>query len=499
MYRVDLYARVRQACRVKGMSTREASRVFGVDRKTVRKMLSFSVPPGYRRSAPPRRPKLDPFTGIIEGILEDDRTNHRKQRHTAKRIFDRLRDEYGFTGGYTIVKDYVRERRLRSREMFVPLVHSPGHAQADFGEAMAVIGGVARKVHFLAFDLPHSDGCFVKAYPAETTEAFCDGHNAAFAFFDGVPVSILYDNTKLAVARILGDGKRQRTRVFTELQSHYLFEDRFGRPGKGNDKGKVEGLVGFIRRNFLVPVPRAESFDALNDALVEQCRRRQAARLRGHKETIGERLERDRQVLLPLPPAPYDACDKRPGRVNSLSLVRYRSNDYSAPVTYGHREVLIRGYVDEVVISCGAEVIARHRRSYDSEDLIFDPLHYLPLIEQKIGALDQAAPLAGWDLPEAFITLRRLLEARMGKAGKREYVQVLRLLETFRLEELAAAVDDALQLGAIGFDAVKHLVLCRIERRPSRLNLDVYPYLPRARVATTSAKSYMSLLSGLRA
>ena len=216
-----------------------------------------------------------------------------------------------------------------------------------------------------------------------------------------------------------------------------------------------------------------------------------------YKETIGERLERDRQVLLPLPPAPYAACDKRPGRASSLSLVRYRSNDYSVPVAYGHREVLIRGYVDEVVISCGAEVIARHRRSYDSEDLIFDPLHYLPLIEQKIGALDQAAPLAGWDLPEAFITLRRLLEARMGKAGKREYVQVLRLLETFRLEEVEGAVGDALRLGAIGFDAVKHLVLCRIERRPPRLNLDVYPYLPRARVAMTSAKSYMSLLSGL--
>ena len=168
-------------------------------------------------------------------------------------------------------------------------------------------------------------------------------------------------------------------------------------------------------------------------------------------------------------------------------------------MAYGHREVLNRCYVDEVVISCGAEVIARHRRSYDSEDLIFDPLHYLPLIEQKIGALDQAAPLAGWHLPEAFITLRRLLEARMGKAGKREYVQVLRLLETFRLEEVEGAVGDALRLGAIGFDAVKHLVLCRIERRPPRLNLDVYPYLPRARVATTSAKSYMSLLSGLGA
>ena len=255
-------------------------------------------------------------------------------------------------------------------------------------------------------------------------------------------------------------------------------------------------MVGFARRNFMVPVPRFASFEALNAALDDRCRQRQAARLRGHAETIGTRLERDRRAFLPLPPAPYDACDKRPGRVSSLSLVRYRGNDYSVPVAYGHREVLIKAFVDKVVISCGAEVIARHRRSYEREDLIFDPLHYLALIEHKIGALDQAAPLAGWDLPQAFTTLRRLLEARMGKAGKREYVQVLRLLEAFRLDDVAGAVGDALQLGVIGFDAVKHLVLCRIERRPPRLNLDIYPYLPRAEVATTSAESYMSLLFG---
>ena len=153
----------------------------------------------------------------------------------------------------------------------MPLVHPPGHAQVDFGEAIGIIGGIECKIHFFAFDLPHSDACFVIAYPAETTEAFCDGHVRAFAFFGGVPKSILYDNTKLAVARILGDGKRQRTRAFSELQSHYLFEDRFGRPGKGNDKGKVEGLVGHARRNFLVPIPVFESFEALNAHLLECC------------------------------------------------------------------------------------------------------------------------------------------------------------------------------------------------------------------------------------
>ena len=494
---VELYGRVRHAVRIEGLSRREAARRFGIDPRTVAKMLAFSVPPGYRRSRPPARPKLDPFVGLIDQMLEEDKGRPAKQRHTSKRIFERLRDEHGYAGGLTIVKDYVLGQRQRQREMFVPLRHDPGHAQADFGEAVAVIGGVERKIHFFAMDLPHSDTGFVQAYPEETTEAFCAGHVAAFDFFGKVPQSILYDNTRLAVARILGDGTRQRTRVFNELQSHYLFADRFGRPGKGNDKGKVEGLVGWVRRNLLVPLPHAASFDALNEDLLTACRRRLDDRLRGHDETIGERMARDLAAFHDLPPAPYDACEKQAGRVSSLSLVRYRGTDYSVPTAYGHREVVVRGYVHEVVISCGAEIIARHVRSYEREDFVFDPLHYLALLEQKINALDQAAPLAGWELPEAFATLRRLLEARMGKHGKREFVQVLRLMEVFRIDDVTAGVRDAIDRGVIGFDAVKHLVLCRIERRPPRLDLTVYPYLPRANVATTSARTYLDLLTGV--
>jgi len=493
---VDLYLKVRHAVRIEGLSKRAAARRFGIDLRTVNKMMKFSVPPGYMRKKPPRKPKLDPFIPVIEGILEGDRSRAKKQRHTAKRIFERLRDEHGFAGGITIVKDYVAGWHQRAQEMFIPLVHPPGYAQADFGEAIGIIGGVERKIHFFAMDLPHSDACFVVAYPAETTEAFCDGHVRAFAFFGGVPKSILYDNTRIVVAGILGDCKRQRTRAYSELQSHYLFEDRFGRAGKGNDKGKVEGLVGYARRNFLVPIPVFESFEALNDHLVAYCRRRMGDCLRGHDGTIGERLERDLAAFQTPLPAPYDACEKVSTRVSSLSLVRYRLNDYSVPTTYGHRDVLVRGYVDDVVIACGGEVIARHRRSYEREDFVFEPLHYLALIEQKINALDQAAPLVGWQLPEEFATLRRLLEARMGKQGKREFVQVLRLMELFRADEVAAAVRDAIARGAIGFDAVKHLVLCRIERRPPRLDMTVYPYLPRAHVAMTSAKTYLGLLTG---
>ena len=492
---MEIYGRVRRAVRVEGRSQRAVAREFGLSRETVRKMLQYAVPPGYQRQQPIKRPKLGPWLGVIDAILNDDKQRPAKQRHTSKRIFERLKEEHGFTGGYTIVKDYVRTAALRGQEMFVPLMHPAGEAQVDFGEALVVIAGVEQQAHYLVMDLPHSDDCFVAAFPAETTEAFLEGHVRAFAYFGGVPTRILYDNTKIAVAKILGGEQRQRTRSFSELQSYYLFADKFGRPAKGNDKGKVEGLVGYARRNFMVPIPRLPSWEELNAYLEQQCRKRRERRLRGHSETIGERFERDRAVLLPLPAAPYEACEKISARVSSLSLVRYRSNDYSVPTEYGHRQVWVKGYVHEVVIACGSEVIARHPRSYEREAVVFDPLHYLALLEQKTRALDQAAPLAGWQLPDCFRQLRRLLEARLKKHGSREYVQVLRLLETFNIVEVTLAIEDALRLGTISFDAVRHLLLCRIERRPPRLDMENYPHLPLAQVRTTQAADYMTLLA----
>jgi hypothetical protein len=237
----------------------------------------------------------------------------------------------------------------------------------------------------------------------------------------------------------------------------------------------------------MVPKPVAADFDALNAMLLSRSLEHHGDVLRGHHQTIGERLVTDLDAFRPLPAAPFEPCDKRPGRVSSLSLVRYRCNDYSVPTQFGHREVLVKGFVDEVVIVHGNEVIARHPRSYDSADFVFDPLHYLAL-------LDQAAPLQGWQLPEVFTELRRLLEARMGKRGRREFVQVLRLLEVFPLAPVTAAIKDAIERGAIAFDAVKHLTLCLIEQRPPRLDLSAYPFLPGMEVKTTAAADYMALL-----
>jgi transposase len=495
---VEVYARIRRAVQVDGMSIREAAREFGLSRKTIRKMLQFSLPPGYQRKKPVARPKLGPWLGIIDQILADDQTQPKKQRHTAKRIFDRLKAEHDFGGGYTIVKDYVRQARLTHKEVFVPLAHSPGDAQADFGEALVVIAGVEQKAHFQCFDLPYSDDCFVIAFPAENSQAFLEGHNQAFAYLGGVPRTILYDNTRIAVKEIAGDGERKPTEAFSGLQSHYLFAAQFGRPGKGNDKGHVEGLVGYARRNFLVPVPRAASWEELNAHLLSECVRRRQRKLWGHEETIAERFEHDLGKLLPLPPAPLEACEKRTTRASSQALVRYQTNDYSVPTEYGHRQVLVKAFVWDLVISCGSEVIARHTRSYAREEMIFNPLHYLALLEKKTNALDQAAPLEGWQLPEEFVELRRQMEARLGKRGRREYVQVLRLLETFSVAEVAGAVREALRFPAIAFDAVKHLLLCAIERRPPKLDLENYPHLPLAEVALTRAADYQVLLQEAR-
>ena len=265
MYRVELYARVRRACMVEGMSTREAARVFGLHRDTVRKMLRYSVPPGYRRQSPPRRPKLDPYRGVIDRILEEDRSLPRKQRHTAKRIYDRLRAEHGFDGRYTIVKDYVRGapppdtgdvRPAHTSSRRRPVRLWSGQGGDRWGGADRPLPGHVPppQRRMLRQGLPRrDDGGVLRRSRLGLPRSWA-----------ACPAASSTTNTRLAVARILGDGRRKRTRVFSELVSHYLFEDRYGRPGRGNDKGKVEGLVGYARRNFLVPIPSFESFDALN-------------------------------------------------------------------------------------------------------------------------------------------------------------------------------------------------------------------------------------------
>lgn len=497
MYTVELYAKVRRSVLIDGLSQREAALHFGVSRNTISKMLKHSLPQGYQRKRPPVSPKLGPYTAFIDQILESDRQVLKKQRHTAQRIFERLRDEHDFPGGYTIVREYVARQQQRSQEVFLKLHHPPGHGQADFGETDILLNGTKTRIHYFCLSLPYSDAMFVKAYPSETTEAWLDGHVAAFQHFGVVPMSMLYDNSKRLVASIDRRTKaRTLTQAFSRLQSHYLFDTRFGRPARGNDKGKVEGLVGYARRNFMVPMPRVASLEELNVKLITAIHRRDQRVLRGNNQTIAVRLQQDQANSLDLPVVPFEACEEVSTRVSSQSLVRYRNNDYSVPTEYAYQTVRVKGYVDRVVIAVAAVTIATHIRCYGRAQFIYNPLHFLKLLESKPRALDQAAALKDWQLPDEFERLRQRLEARLGNAGRREYIQVLRLLEDFGEEEVAVAVAESLRLCTISYDAVKHLVLATHERcKPPALDMEAYPHLPKAAVHMTNTSHYLSLLN----
>ena len=286
----------------------------------------------------------------------------------------------------------------------------------------------------------------------ECRETYWEGHLRAFAFFGGVPTRISYDNAKVLVARIVGPHDKRLSDAFLQLKSHYLFEHRFCRVRRPNEKGVVEGVVKYTRLNFLVPVPQVRDLAELNEQLAALCRGDLGRRLRGKGAPKEALLVEDQAAFLPLPAAPLDACRKVATHANSLSLVRFESNDYSVPVRWGHHPITAKGYMEQVVLCHQDEVVAVHPRCWDKEQLIFDYRHYLPLLERKPGALEHALPLAGLNLPECFAVLRRRLEsaAQPRGEGTREYIRVLRLLERYPLARVKQALERALGSGAPG-------------------------------------------------
>ena len=464
--------------------------------RTLRKILTQSEPPGYRQAQPRRKPKLGPYVGRIEQILKEDEAQPRKQRHTAKKIWERLKAE-GYAGGYSVVKAAVWELRAQRQEVLVLLEHRPGEAQVDFGQALVKANGQLRKVAFFVMALPYSDAVLVMAFERECTETFWAGHVAGFEFFGGVPRRITYDNTSVAVTQIIEGGKDRRlTRGFCQLRSHYLFGHHFCHPGRGNEKGVVEGLVKFTRLNFFVPVPQVRDLAELNARLRQQCEEDRARRLRGQKGTKAELLKEDQAAFLPLPATPFAACRQVATRVNSLSLVRFDGNDYSVPVAWAHREVVVQADWRQVRLYVQREEVARHERLWEKEQVRFEPVHYLALLERKPGALDHARPLAGWILPECFLLLRRRLESERTGEGTREYIRVLRLLEHHSLAELRGAVEKALAVGAITRDAVAQFLYPREDWRLTAFSLDGHPHLRAVHIAAPEVRAYAALLGG---
>jgi transposase len=494
---MEQWAEIRRRVLTGELSKREACRQYDLHWLTLKKILSHEEPPGYRRTKPPRRPKIDPVLPVIRQILADDAKAPKKQRHTARRIWQRLRDEHGFTGGYTIVKDAVRRLQVGREEVFLPLAHPPGEAQVDFGFAEVIVRGVPTRVALFVMSLPYSDAVYVQAFPRECAEVFLEGHARAFAFLGGVPKRITYDNTKTAVAKILGSRSRQVTREFHRLQSHYLFAPHFCLVRRPNEKGHVERLVDYARSNFLVPVPAVGSLAELNATLADRCRRDLDRPVRGKPGTAATLLADDRAAFLPLPARPFEARRVAPATADGQSLVRFDTNAYSVPTRYARRRVTVVATVDEVRVVHEDRLIARHPRCWERERYRFDPVHYLALLERKPGGFDFARPLEGWGLPDCFGVLRRRLEAADPTGhGTRAFIRVLRLLETSPLPQVTDAVEYALGIGVIDPDSIRVILEHRADRPADLFTLDGRPHLRAVRVAATDVAAYTSLLAG---
>jgi transposase len=492
------YEMARQMHQHRGKSQRAISRELGCHRETVKKMLENPEPPGYRMKKPRPKRKLEGFIPIIDQILEDDKRAPVKQRHASQRIFERLKNEHGFKGGYTIVREYVRDKKISLKEVYFPLIQEMGTSQVDFGEAEVIIGGVRQTAHVFCMALPYSDAVFVCAYPTEGFEAVADGHNRAYKFLDGVPPHSLYDNMSTAINSQCRDEQREVTDNFRRLRSHYVFQSRFCNVGRPNEKGVVENLVGYVRRNFLVPVPSFAGWEELNAYLLECCRKRLLQTAAGKDKTIGELLEEERKTFLPLPAAEFDACQSEARRVTSLSLTQYKTNSYSVPVEYAYRSVTVKAYVFQIEICHKDQVIAKHKRSYGRDDFIFDPRHYLPLLKTKPGGLDSARPFNGWELPKCFDTLRRYLESKQGNEGKREYIRVLQLLREYPPDEVRRAIERAFHYRSINSESIQLTILTGREDAFEIVPLSEAKLagLPKVRVEQNDIACYNGLMPG---
>lgn len=489
---MDQWIQIRQRVLREGVSKRQIMRETGMHWETLKKILEHASPPGYQRNKSPKKPKIDPYLDRIRQIIEQDKLVHKKQRHTAKRIWEVLQEQ-GFAGGYTIVKDAVRELRRTMKEVYMPLIHRPGEAQVDFGHALVKMAGVLRKICFFVMALPYSDAFFIRAYERECTETFWDGHVRAFEFFGGVARRISYDNSKIAILKIVGARLRELTQGFLQLASHYLFDYHFCLVGRANEKGVVEGLVRYSRLNFLVPVPEVRDFDELNALLLQQCREDMQRRVRGQVKTKDKLLLEEQLCFLPLPFASFDACRTQPGRVSSELLVRFDDNDYSAPMEYAYQDVVVKGYTGLVRICRFHEVIAEHPRCWAREQQIFNPLHYLPLLERKPHCLAFARPFEGLTLPGCFEVLQRRMEWQLDH-GRREYIQVLRLLERYSVQQLTSAVQEALRRRIHTKDGVaQFLADCRPWRQTT-FKLDRSEHLRLVRISKSDVGAYGDLL-----
>jgi len=459
MITLEQYEQIRRMHYLEEQSGREIARTLGIARQTVARALRTEQVPEYTLKQPRQAPRLGPYQEKLEALLSENGRLPKKQRYTGHKLFELLQLE-GYAGSESNVQMYaVRWRKTHKRPaMFLPLEFDPGQdAQVDWGEAQVVLAGVQQKVQIFVMHLSYSRRTFVMAFPASKQEAFFYGHVRAFEHFGGVPHRLTYDNLSSAVKPLVEGRVREEQRAFVAFRSHYLYKSHFCTPAQGHEKGGVEGSVGFSRRNFLVPLPRVASFDELNRHLLAQCVRDDVRVVHRQSVSIGQAWQEEQPCLRPLPARPFECCVTRQVHLNPYSQVSYDTNRYSVPVQQARQELTLKAYPFEVQILFEGRELARHLRSYEREQDVFDPLHYLWLLEQRPGALEYARPLRQWrqDWPASYHRLLSQLREKWPEGrGVKVFIRILRLHERAPARLVEQAVEQALSYGCTHLDGV---------------------------------------------
>ncbi len=440
-----------------GWSIRRIARCLAINRITVRKAIAAKEIPRYRLSCEKPAPVIGPVMGIVEQWLKEDQEAPRKQRHTARRVYHRLVEEHQFSGSESAVRKCVRKLRGQVAEAFVPLEADAGKmAQVDWGTAKARIGGVDVPVHLFVLRLRHSGVIFARAYLHETMECFLDGHKRAFEWLEGVPRTLVYDNLKTAVVRILSGPDREESTLMSALRAHYLFESAFCRPGEGHEKGSVENGVGYVRRNALVPVPDLRTLEELNARLLKWCEQ---------DKVLREGWPEESRALSPLPKAPFPCSRTSVLKVSSQLLVSVGSNRYSVPWGYQGREVVCRLSPDRVDLVDKDQLLASHSRLTGRHGLQIDLHHYLPVLARKPRAVTGIASFR--TLPAVFVRVRDHLVSSFRREGWKEMVAILLLLQEYPMPSVEEALEKAEEAGAVRADTVRQfLILASVPSPP---------------------------------
>src|SRR3989440_7153729 len=501
MITLEQYEQIRRMHYLEEKSGREIARLLGISRQTVAKALQREHAPEYTLKKAREAPRLGPYQKQLDKLLEENGRLPKKQRYTGHKLFELLQAQ-GYAGSESSVQMYaVRWRKAHKRPAtFLPLEFEPGQdAQVDWGEAQVILDGVQQQVQVFVMHLSYSRRTFVMAFPASKQEAFFYGHVRAFEHFGGVPHRLSYDNLSSAVKPLIEGRVREEQRAFVAFRSHYLFESHFCTPAQGHEKGGVEGSVGFIRRNFLVPMPRVASFEELNQQLVQQCLRDDVRVVDRQVESIGEAFKREQSMLRPLPGRPFDCCVTRTVHLNGYSQVTYETNRYSVPVEEARSELRLKAYPFHIEISSSEGVLATHPRCFGEKQDVFDPLHSLVLLERRPGALPFAKPLRQWreNWPASYHQLLRRLQDQWPEGrGVKEFVQVLRLHQQHPASAIEQAVQQALSYGCAHFDGVMRCLqdLWEPPRHTVLLDLSDRPHLAEVGSQPIDLESYDQLL-----